>query len=108
MTKIYLADPSAATDTMSQVYRSFDLSEAEIACIAAATMKRDYFYTSPAGRRLFQLVLGPLALALIGSPDHALLDRLLKEEGTGSPLCERLLEAKGIKFKQENQNHLQE
>jgi type IV secretion system protein VirB4 len=83
LTKIYLADPSAETPVMRDVYRSFGLSDSEISLIARARMKQDYFYTSPAGRRLFQLSLGPLALSLIGSPDHALLDSLSARYETG-------------------------
>jgi type IV secretion system protein VirB4 len=96
LTKIYLADPSALTAGMLQVYRAFGLSDSEIGLIAAATMKRDYFYTSPAGRRLFQLDLGPLTLALIGAADHALLDSLLAEYPRGTPLGRMILERKGI------------
>jgi type IV secretion system protein VirB4 len=98
LTKIYLADPSALTAGMTQVYQAFGLSDAEIAVIAGATMKRDYFYTSSLGRRLFRLDLGSLTLALIGSPDHPLLDSLLKEKGGGVPLCADLLERKGVDY----------
>jgi type IV secretion system protein VirB4 len=59
LTKIYLADPAAMTVTMREVYRAFGLSEPEINLIATARMKRDYFYTSPLGRRLFRLDRGP-------------------------------------------------
>ena len=99
LTKIYLADPSASTPFMTDVYRSFGLSDSEISLIAHARMKRDYFYTSPAGRRLFQLDLGPLTLALIGSPDHALLNDLAARYETGEALCAQMLDAKGIAFR---------
>jgi type IV secretion system protein VirB4 len=92
LTKIYLADPAAATPAMAEVYRAVGLTGAEISVVAGAAMKRDYFYTSPLGRRLFQLDLGPLALALIGSADHALLDRLLDGHGPGAALCRELLD----------------
>jgi type IV secretion system protein VirB4 len=92
LTKIYLADPSAATAGMAGVYREFGLSDAEIGVIAGAVMKRDYFYTSPLGRRLFRLDLGPVTLALIGGADHALLDRLAAEKNGG--ICRGLLERK--------------
>jgi len=99
LTKIYLADPSALTAGMIDVYRAFGLTDTEIALIASARMKRDYFYTSPLGRRLFQLDLGRLTLAFVGSPDHKLLDRLLSEHGFGIPLCREILKAYGIDFK---------
>jgi hypothetical protein len=97
LTKIYLADPSAVE--MIDVYREFGLTDSEISLIASATMKRDYFYTSPAGRRLFQLDLGPLTLSLIGSPNHKLLDELACAYEPGSALCAEILSAKRIDCK---------
>jgi len=99
LTKIYLADPSAGTDFMKDVYRGFGLTESEISLIASATMKRDYFYTSPMGKRLFQLDLGRLTLALIGSPNHELLDNLASKYEPGSALCAEILDAKNINYK---------
>ncbi|MDR2509488.1 MAG: DUF87 domain-containing protein [Spirochaetaceae bacterium] len=98
LTKIYLADPAAATEGMREVYRAFGLSESEIDLIASAQMKRDYFYTSPLGRRLFRLDLGRLTLALVGSPDHALLDKLIIEKGAGLPFCRDILDSKNIDY----------
>jgi len=99
LTKIYLADPTAITAGMMEVYLQFGLTEAEISLIASATMKRDYFYTSPLGRRLFQLDLGQLTLALIGTPDHALLDKLASQYEPGSALCEEILTAKNVDYR---------
>jgi len=99
LTKIYLADPSAVTAGMLSVYREFGLTDSEISLIASSIMKRDYFYTSPLGRRLFQLDLGQLTLSLIGTPDHALLDELTSIYEPGSPLCAEILSAKGIKYR---------
>jgi type IV secretion system protein VirB4 len=99
LTKIYLADPSAETPGIKDVYGEFGLTEAEISLIASATMKRDYFYTSPIGRRLFQLDLGRLTLALIGSPDHDLLNELASAYEPGSALCAEILAAKNVNYK---------
>jgi hypothetical protein len=99
MTKIYLADPQASTDFMARIYSSFGLTDAEIDLLSSATMKRDYFYTSPMGRRLFQLDLGQLTLSLIGSPNHAMLDDLASKYENGSPLCEDILTLKRINYK---------
>ncbi|GMO15343.1 MAG: conjugal transfer protein TrbE [Termitinemataceae bacterium] len=100
LTKIYLADPAASTEAMSRVYRAFGLNDSEINLIASSTMKRDYFYTCEhnRGRRLFQLDLGPLTLALTGSPNHRLLDSLLQKYGAGVPLCEQILAAMGVDY----------
>ena len=99
LTKIYLADPSALNPGMTSVYSEFGLTDSEISLIAASRMKQDYFYTSPAGRRLFQLDLGRLTLSLIGSPDHALLDELAASYEPGTPLCHEILSAKRIDYK---------
>ena len=98
LTKIYLADPSALTAGMINVYRTFGLTDPEIEIIAQSQMKKDYFYTSPIGRRMFQLDLGSLTLALIGAPDHNLLDKLVSEKGFGIPLCREILSLKGINY----------
>jgi type IV secretion system protein VirB4 len=97
LTKIYLADPAAVE--MIDVYREFGLTDSEISLIASAAMKRDYFYTSPAGRRLFQLDLGPLALSLIGAPNHNLLDELASAYEPGSALCAEILSAKRFDYR---------
>jgi type IV secretion system protein VirB4 len=99
LTRIYLADPGAATAAMMDIYRGFGLSDPEIRLIAGAVMKRDYFYTSPLGRRLFQLDLDDLTLALIGTPDHAALDRLLAGKGWGVPLAREILEDQGVDYR---------
>jgi len=98
LTKIYLADSQAFTDTMLPVYRSFGLTDTEIDYISQATMKRDYFYTSHLGRRMFQLNLGPLTLALIGAPKHSVLDTLVAEKGSGVPLCGEILDAARVQY----------
>jgi len=98
LTKIYLADPSAETPGMLSVYREFGLTDSEISLISNSQMKRDYFYTSQNGRRLFQLDLGKLTLALIGAPNHDLLNELSKKYEHGSPLCKEILQAKGFNY----------
>ncbi|GMO57940.1 MAG: conjugal transfer protein TrbE [Termitinemataceae bacterium] len=100
LTKIFLADPSASTANMIDIYRSFDLSGAEISLISSATMKRDYYYTSILGRRLFQLDLGELTLGIIGGADHRALDNLVKNNIRGASLLKEVLDAKNIDWQQ--------
>ncbi len=66
-TKILLPNPEAQTEDNLKLYKSMRLTDREIELLANATPKRDYFFTSPAGRRLFQLELGPVALAFVGA-----------------------------------------
>jgi type IV secretion system protein VirB4 len=97
LTKIYLADPSAMTQIVKQYYYQFGLEENEILSVSRAIMKRDYFYKSPLGARMFQLNLDKFQLALL-SPDHTLLDDLEAEYGCNSrkPLAIEILKRKGI------------
>lgn len=66
-TKILLPDASAEMEDNAKLYKSIGLTEREIELLTLATPKRDYFFTSPAGRRLFQLELGPVALAFVAA-----------------------------------------
>ena len=99
LTKIYLADPNAETAAMYPVYRAFGLTDSEISLIASSTMKRDYFYTSPLGRRLFRLDLGKVTLGLIAKADHGRLDRIAGGKEPGSSFCAGILESKGIAYR---------
>lgn len=79
-TKIYLPDEEALAPAMAKAYRDFGLSDTEVQILAHATKKRDYYYRSVRGRRLFRLELGDVALAFaaMSSPDdHRYLDQLV-------------------------------
>ena len=54
------------------------LNERQIEIIATAIPKRQYYYTSPQGRRLFELALGPLSLAFVGVSDGDTLALMYK------------------------------
>jgi len=63
-TKIYLPNATALDDERSMsFYRSFGLNDQQIAIIAGATPKREHYFTSPLGNRLFSLALGEVGLA---------------------------------------------
>jgi type IV secretion system protein VirB4 len=96
-TKIYLADPAAQTAILAENYRFFGLEDNEIAALSLARMKRDYFYKSPLGSRMFELCLDSYQLALL-SPDHVLLDQIEAVHGrnSGKPLAREILERKGF------------
>ena len=70
-TKIYLPDEEALTPALMKAYQDFGLTETEVQILAGAQKKRDYYYRSVKGRRLFRLDLGPVGLAFAGlsSPD---------------------------------------
>jgi type IV secretion system protein VirB4 len=64
------------------LYTLFGLNEAEIAILKNAVKKRHYYYTSPEGRRLFELALGPLALAFTAVSSREDVARVLNLIGT--------------------------
>ena len=66
-TKILLPNPEAGNPQGSASYERLGLNPRQIEIVARARPKRDYYTTSPAGRRLIDLTLGPVALAFLGS-----------------------------------------
>jgi type IV secretion system protein VirB4 len=84
-TKIFLPNPDARTQTSSELYeRVFGLNERQIAIIANAIRKSQYYVVSPVGRRLFELGLGPVALSFVGAgskEDIARINSLREEHG---------------------------
>ena len=81
-TRIFLPNERAGEPQMQEAYRRFGLNARQIEIIARAAPKRDYYVQSPNGCRLFDLSLGPVALAFAaaGTPGHqAALDRIVAE-----------------------------
>jgi type IV secretion/conjugal transfer VirB4 family ATPase len=66
-TKIFLPNPSAMDERLKELYYSFGLNDSEREIIATATPKRQYYYKSVLGCRLFDLALDQLALAYVAS-----------------------------------------
>jgi type IV secretion system protein VirB4 len=84
-TRLFLPNERAIEPQQRAVYERFGLNDRQIDLIAGALPKRDYYLQSPKGARVFELGLGPLALAFCaaGSPeDQALIDRLLAAHGS--------------------------
>ncbi len=80
-TKIYLPDEEALTPNVTKTYQGFGLSDTEIHLLANAQKKRDYYYRSVHGRRLFDLNLGAVALAfaaMSSETDQKFLDDMIK------------------------------
>ncbi len=63
-TRVFLPNSRAFDETTGSVYQTFGLNERQIEILATATSKRDYYYSSTKGNRLFQLGLGPCALSV--------------------------------------------
>lgn len=66
-TKICLANGAARQPGVREFYERIGFNERQIEIIANAVPKREYYVTSPEGRRLFDMALGPIALAFTGA-----------------------------------------
>jgi type IV secretion system protein VirB4 len=78
--RIFLPNPQAVEPQLRATYASFGLNDRQISLIAHAQPKRDYYYQSRLGNRLFDLDLGPLTLAFAaaGTPeDQRAITKLL-------------------------------
>lgn len=85
--RIFLPNDRAVEPQARTAYERFGLNDRQIELIARATPKRHYYLQSRCGNRLFELGLGPIALALCGASDPAaqtLIDRVLSEHGQNS------------------------
>ena len=96
-TRFYLADPNATSDMLSQYYKTFGLSDSEIQALANGRMKRDYFYKSPNGARMFELELDNFQLALL-CPPKIILDKMESIYGrnSGVELAADILRSQGF------------
>jgi len=71
-TKILLPHPSIGEDRVRPLYENvLGLNEREVDLLAHGVPKRQYYYRSESGKRLFELQLRPKTLAFVGrsSPD---------------------------------------
>ena len=83
-TRIFLANERALEPQIQAIYQRFGLNDRQIEIIAGATPKRDYYCQSALGNRLFDLGLGPLALAFTAASsrsDMAAITALLDAHG---------------------------
>ncbi len=82
--RILLPNDRAIEPQGHDIYTRFGLNDRQIELIARATPKRHYYLQSARGNRLFELGLGPIALALCGSSDpaaQARIDAAIAEHG---------------------------
>jgi len=70
--RIFLPNPQATEPQIKVIYEGFGLNARQIDIVATAQPKRDYYYQSRLGNRVFDLGLGPVALAFAGAstPEH--------------------------------------
>jgi type IV secretion system protein TrbE len=85
-TRVFLPNPAARDPHAAESYRAFGLNDRQIALIAAATARRDYYLDTPEGSRMIQLGLTDLELALLGRSGPRVrdeVDRAIAEHGDG-------------------------
>ncbi|HZF43714.1 MAG TPA: conjugal transfer protein TrbE [Sphingomonadaceae bacterium] len=96
--RIFLPNDRAIEPQARAAYESFGLNARQIELVARATPKRDYYLQSRRGNRLFDLQLGPVALAFCGASDpgsQRLIDALLATHGEAA-FARRFLEARDL------------
>jgi type IV secretion/conjugal transfer VirB4 family ATPase len=83
--RVFLPNPQATEPQVRSIYEAFGLNRRQIEIVATAVPKRDYYYQSRLGNRLFDLDLGPVALAFAGAStpqDQRLIDEVLTSHPT--------------------------
>lgn len=83
----------------ADLYKIFGLNDKEIQLLKRSLYKRQYYYKSPQGRRLFELGLGPVALSFVAVSDKeslAEIYRLQEQDFVNWPL--RWLERRSVNY----------
>jgi type IV secretion system protein VirB4 len=65
--RIFLPNGRATEPQQLEAYRRFGLNDTQVQLIGHATPKRDYYFQSRAGNRVFDLGLGAIALSICGA-----------------------------------------
>ena len=97
-TRIFLPNDRAREPQARSVYERFGLNDRQIEILSLAAPKREYYAQTARGNRLFELGLGPIALALCGAgtpDDQRLIDHCLADGGAAN-FAARFLEVKGL------------
>jgi type IV secretion system protein VirB4 len=98
-TRIFLPNDRAREPRSRAFYEALGLNARQVGLIASATPKRDYYFVSREGCRLFELGLGPAALAFVGASrpeDHTMMDRVAAEAGPAG-FAAAWLETRGLR-----------
>ena len=95
---------SDKTPGPADLYKMFGLNDRELQILKNGQYKRDYYYKSPYGRRMFQLGLKPLTLAFVAvssKEDLAMVRHLEGIHGQDWPFY--WLDHKGVNYEQYTQ-----
>lgn len=97
-TKIFLPNSRAKDPEVKKLYAQIGLNERQIEILSSSIPKCHYYQQSAMGTRLFELGLGPIALAVCASSspeDHKIMDEVL-EKNTKENFLDAFLQRKGI------------
>ncbi|GAB5458310.1 MAG: conjugal transfer protein TrbE [Henriciella sp.] len=100
-TRIFLPNARAQEQGQAETYAGFGLNARQTELIARATPKRDYYLQCPSGNRLFDLEMGPVALAFCGASskqDQAAITSVLKDSGPGISFAAAWLDHIGLSW----------
>ncbi|EEP5037155.1 VirB4 family type IV secretion/conjugal transfer ATPase [Vibrio cholerae] len=98
-TKIFLPNVYARDEDTSALYRRMGLNARQIEILATAVPKRQYYYVSENGRRLYDLALGPLALSFVGASDKESVAAIKQLEAKfGDQWVHEWLAGRGLKL----------
>lgn len=96
-TKIFLPNVYARDEETAALYRRMGLNTRQIDILATAVPKQQYYSVSEAGHRLYELALGPVALAFVGATDMESITTLQQLEAKhGSACVHPWLAARGL------------
>lgn len=86
------------TPQIAELYAAFGLNEQQLRIVGGATPKREYYYQSSAGNRLFELGLGPVTLAAVGASSPGDQQRISAALAQGGParFAEAYYRAQGL------------
>ena len=96
-TKICLPNGAAREPGAREFYQRIGFNARQIEIVATAIPKREYYVASPEGRRLFDMALGPVALAFAGASgkqDLKRIDELARKYG--ADWARNWLEERGV------------
>ena len=96
--RILLPNDRAIEPQLREIYQRFGLNDRQIELISRATPKRDYYLQSARGNRLFELGLGPVALALCATADPDSQKRIdaALDAGLGLDFAAHFLRSTGL------------
>lgn len=97
LTKICLPNGAAREPGTREFYERIGFNERQIEIVSTAIPKREYYIATPVGRRLFDMVLGPVALGFVGASGKEDLKRiraLKSEHGPAWPIL--WLQSRGV------------